>query len=454
MTSIVHVPRSIAPIWLAALFVIILPCWEAVAEDCCTNPITDRSACAFIRPHGGYDPPKNGCGPQNNPTLSKAGNFVGGFGLANFVPACNGHDICYGTCDPTENLSTKVGCDQTFLLGMQQQCASTYSTLPVAPTQVAALYECFVLAGEFYSIVALLGGVAYQEGQNAACDCCAAPPCVNGVCQGLTCVECPKGETQCGDLPGNCVNTANDPNNCGLCLRACSSDQVCQNGSCTCPSGESDCAGTCCPTGDCQNGSCTPCPAGQVMCPDGACHTGSCDCTPPCPADQTCQNGTCAPSSSCTGTCPNGQACSGGTCHTIVGSCLMLHPPVMPPTCSDSFATDTTAKLVCVGPIAQWSDLPCPTANRVGSCDEEIYILRFYQDTSAPRGNCFDDTSCSGPVAGQCPGAPIVDIHHSCVAGLCDQRETPEQDSYVCCFDCTSNPQNPFPGVCSAWTPN
>jgi hypothetical protein len=214
-----------------------------------------------------------------------------------------------------------------------------------------------------------------------------------------------------------------------------------------------------CVTGDC-------CPTGMATCGGTLCLDLQADplncggCGNVCPSGQPCQAGACTPlpppppPTSCTSSCPAGEACSGGTCQTIVGSCLMMHPPVQPPTCSDEFATDPVAKLSCVGPNSQWSDLPCPTANRAGSCDLGMFILRYYEDTSAPRGEYTSDTTCSGPVAGQCAGAPIVAIPHACVGGLCDQRISPEEDAYECCFDCTANPDNPFPAVCSAWTPN
>ncbi len=216
-----------------------------------------------------------------------------------------------------------------------------------------------------------------------------------------------------------------------------------------------------CTTGDCCQTGWAAC--GGPLCLDLQSDPLNCGaCGNACPSGQPCQGGACAPPppppppppTPCTSSCPEGQACSGGTCQTIIGSCLMMHPPVQPPTCSDEFATDSVAKLTCVGPNNQWSDLPCPTASRVGSCDLGTFVLRYYQDTSAPRGECTSDTTCSGPVAGQCDGAPIVDIPHACVGGLCDQQITPEEDAYTCCFDCTANPGNPFPAVCSAWTPN
>jgi hypothetical protein len=156
------------------------------------------------------------------------------------------------------------------------------------------------------------------------------------------------------------------------------------------------------------------------------------------------------------GTGVAGNTSAGGTSgRTIIGSCFMSHPPDQAPTCSDEFDPNTTTKLWCKSAVFKWSDLPCPTASRVGSCDLGDSIIRYYTDTQAPSGDCFDDGSCTGPaVIGQCLGAPIVAIPHSCVAGKCDYRDTPESDAFACCFDCEANPQNPFPAVCSAWTLN
>jgi hypothetical protein len=83
---------------------------------------------------------------------------------------------------------------------------------------------------------------------------------------------------------GACVPISNE--NCGTCGEVCTGGQTCQNGQCTCPSGQTDCSGTCknlntdqlncggcgtvC-TGVCQNGACT-CPATDKP-------GGSCGCT-------------------------------------------------------------------------------------------------------------------------------------------------------------------------------
>lgn len=349
------VRASTSASWLVFLVMAVSP-GRATAENCCVNPIASGASCDFKRPHAGFVPPENGCGPQKYPAVSKVGNFVAKFGPADFRPPCNKHDICYGTC-----LAAKSGCDDDFLHGLRQQCGLAYATPAGGLAGVGPLYQCFLLAQELYLAVQFLGESPYEDGQNAACDCCAAPPCEGGVCQGMTCT-CPAAKTLCGgNIPGSCFDTKSDPNHCGLCFRACSSDQTCVNGGCTCPSGEADCGGTCCPAGQCQSGSCAPCPAGQLRCTDGTCHSGSCACTPPCSAGQTCQGGTCAPAPPP----PAATNCEGQG--KPRGSCSRIPPRN---DCVDFLGAYTVNEMKgsCIGGTRSFSPSPCTTAARVGSC--------------------------------------------------------------------------------------
>jgi len=84
-------------------------------------------------------------------------------------------------------------------------------------------------------------------------------------CKWGNCVSsCPSGETLCN---GQCVNTKNNPQNCGSCGTVCKGDYTCQNGTCACPAGSAHC-GTgpnCCAPGT----NCTCCPGTSDICPQG-----------------------------------------------------------------------------------------------------------------------------------------------------------------------------------------
>jgi hypothetical protein len=82
---------------------------------------------------------------------------------------------------------------------------------------------------------------------------------------------CTPGQAMCGS---SCVNTYNDPNNCGSCANGCAAGDLCSSGICvgTCGT-ETDCSGFCVQTDTDPNncGSCgTKCATGQ------ACSAGQC----------------------------------------------------------------------------------------------------------------------------------------------------------------------------------
>jgi len=56
--------------------------------------------------------------------------------------------------------------------------------------------------------------------------CTGGKTCQNGQC------TCPSGQTDCS---GTCKNLDTDPLNCGHCGTVCTGGKTCQNGQCTCP---------------------------------------------------------------------------------------------------------------------------------------------------------------------------------------------------------------------------
>jgi RHS repeat-associated protein len=98
-------------------------------------------------------PTSNGCGAQGG------AQFPGDFGLWDFTPACDGHDICYGACG-----SNKSDCDNQFLADMLSVC-DAYAMLPTLYT------TCAALAGTYYAAVVAAGQDAFDSAQ-----ACCTPP--------------------------------------------------------------------------------------------------------------------------------------------------------------------------------------------------------------------------------------------------------------------------------------
>ena len=135
--------------------------------------------------------------------------------------------------------------------------------------------------------------------------------CTGGkICTDALC-KCPSGQTDCG---GTCVDTNTNANHCGGCNTKCTGGKSCSSGSCKCPSGQTDCGGTCVDTKTNANhcGGCnTKCTGGK------SCSGGSCKC----PSGQTDCGGTCVDTSTnanhcggCNNKCTGGKSCSGGSC--------------------------------------------------------------------------------------------------------------------------------------------
>jgi hypothetical protein len=92
--------------------------------------------------------------------------------------------------------------------------------------------------------------------------------------------SCPTGQTDCN---GTCADTNLSALHCGECGNACVTGQACTQGSCACPAGQSACGGACVDSTTMQTdrencGTCGhACPAGQI-CSAGQCtgSSGSC----------------------------------------------------------------------------------------------------------------------------------------------------------------------------------
>jgi len=176
--------------------------------------------------------------------------------------------------------------------------------------------------------------------------------CSEGAC------ACPPGQTACGDT---CVDLASDPDNCGACGVACSEDQFCSEGSCVCTEpGLTICGGTCV---DLQSdpANCGACAAECLVVQ--VCSGGACDCPE---AGQTLCGEACvdllgdpANCGACGVQCPAAQFCSTGTCACAVpgqtlcnGACVDPQgDPLNCGTCGNACAQDESCNAGICTPI-------------------------------------------------------------------------------------------------------
>jgi RHS repeat-associated protein len=143
------------------------------------GPIYDISDIAHqLPPDSPYfthnDPIKKRCqrrAPNQNGCGSKGGTKVPGnyYGLFNFTPACNAHDLCWGTCG-----SDMVACNNQFLKDMLDQCNHYYSWFN--PLSIDVYMKCRNIAYLYYWAVLWFGD--FDKAQNEHCievpanECC------------------------------------------------------------------------------------------------------------------------------------------------------------------------------------------------------------------------------------------------------------------------------------------
>jgi hypothetical protein len=101
-------------------------------------PATEAEATPAAPTHGSY---QNGC------TLSPDSGYAPVY--FNFHNACDWHDLCYHY-----HWYSRKGCDDGFHSRMRSWCASYHSNW-------AARYNCYAVAGTYYSAVRAAGWAFY-----------------------------------------------------------------------------------------------------------------------------------------------------------------------------------------------------------------------------------------------------------------------------------------------------
>ena len=110
-------------------------------------------------PNPDYVKSSNGCGPEGNEWLLSAGKIL----APQFQRCCNGHDICYDTC----NLNNKKKCDDDFNNCMMELCNTIYSKSLLLLKKVACKSEGTLM----YQAVKMFGKNAFIASQNLSCLC-------------------------------------------------------------------------------------------------------------------------------------------------------------------------------------------------------------------------------------------------------------------------------------------
>jgi hypothetical protein len=199
-----------------------------------------KEGCAKPVPKLNHKPAVNGCGPQNgfNPIPQSP------LYLATFTPACDTHDIGYGTCNRPKDVT-----DKKFLEDMKAICAKEYPATGFFNS--IALVQCARNAETYYQAVSLFSLDPWKDGQREGCDCCE---------------ECPGDAPKCG---GECCRRGMI---CGDKGKCCS---PCQPGWIKCPyPNEPRCGFGCC-----MPGAPICCPGmqpGSLRCCNGKCYKGGC----------------------------------------------------------------------------------------------------------------------------------------------------------------------------------
>ena len=124
----------------------------------CPEEITDLAHCPDRVQRS--EPTVNGCGGEGVPPAIT--NFLNRFKEANFTPACNAHDVCYGRCRETQER-----CDDLILKDLQAICRATYGLDDFEHRGV-----CLSQARQYYRAVSTTGRKFYEQAQRDFCRCC------------------------------------------------------------------------------------------------------------------------------------------------------------------------------------------------------------------------------------------------------------------------------------------
>ena len=297
------------------------------------------------------------------------------------------------------------------------------------------------------------GSCVETQNDPANCGACGTVCPTGQVCSVGQCgVSCLGGSTLCTD---KCVDTTNDPANCGSFGTWCPVGEVCSGGQCAldCNGGTTKCANLCVDTqSDPKNcGFCGNACPGAMVCTQGGCNTSCQGGTSQC--GQACVDLKVDPSNcgQCGNACPGGQVCSNGQCALTCGSGL---------TKCGNFCVDTTndqkncgkCGFVCQGTdkCISGSCTPCDSATT--DCDGDGWKVSDGDCCDKP-GPCGAEPQLVNPGAVEVVGNGVDDNCNGLV-DLFDQTDTQPCDNGLASSSTNAGDYAKALGICRTTTAN
>ena len=122
------------------------------------TPIANLADCPDRISTPGYVVPTNGCGTTEH-------RLPDHYGKADFTPACNTHDTCWGTCP-----NTKQACDDQVLALLDDICVRTFNRPFDLGDRFLCRKETRIAGREILSTQ--IAKDAYDRAQKEGCQCC------------------------------------------------------------------------------------------------------------------------------------------------------------------------------------------------------------------------------------------------------------------------------------------
>jgi len=341
---------------------------------------------------------------------------------------------CGNVCDPTEDCQDGVCRCGAVACAMGEACCADACIDLDANTEHCGACGNACNPGEV-----CVDGQCACEGNGAENDACdPGVVCCNGLCCGTdeqccsgTCALASDAICQCGssgactaseiccpqgDPSAECYDPATSTANCGACGNTCRDDQVCSGSTCTCPSGEKECNGTCIPSDSCcSNAECD----GDLVCAT----SGDCECPPSSP--KLCGSSRCI---AATGCCSNAECTGDLTC--IDDDCRC--PAATPIECSGAqcIASGCCDNGGCAGDlVCENNSCDCPN-----SAPKECPSNRCIAS-----GGCCSNSDCSGGKVCQSDDQCRCPSGETDCSGTCRDTDTNDNHCGACGNTCGAN---------------